>query len=114
MDEWAFHVLPLKTTGPEAGVPPTKAHVKWAEHMLNKIETNGQAIDDQYYAIKARLCALKKQPCQALQAAEDCVATGTVRLRLYIPALVAFAAQGWNLSSSPPHFACLLLRPQTV
>lgn len=94
MDEWAFHVLPLKTIGPEPGAPPAKAHVKWAEHMLHKIEEHGQAIDDQYYAIKARLCALKNEPNRALQAAEDCVATGTVRLRLYIPALVAFAAQG--------------------
>lgn len=103
MDDWASHLLPLPWHGPGAGAPIADVHIQWAEHLLNKIHQDGQASDDQYFTLKARLCALKNEPEEALHAAEECVATGTVRLRLYIPALVAFAAQGKCPRTSDHH-----------
>lgn len=93
MEDWAHHVLALPGNEP-TGAAPVAVHVQWAQQVLNEVHAFEQSRDDQFFALKARLLALKGEPEAALQCAEDGVATGIVRLRLYIPALAAFAATG--------------------
>lgn len=94
MEDWVHHVLRLPGTEPENHASPLCVHVHWAQDVLDEAQKRECGKDDQFLALKARLYALKREPEAALRCAETGVATGNARLRLYIPALVAFAATG--------------------
>eukprot|EP00892_Ulva_mutabilis_P007525 jgi/Ulvmu1/5144/UM021_0161.1 len=94
MEDWVRHVLQLPGDASVHHEPPLQVHVQWAQHVLEIAQKSTKSSDDQLLALKARLFALNLEPEAALQCAEEGVATGTVRLRLYTPALAAFAAIG--------------------
>ena len=66
---------------------------------------------EQVFCMHARICALQGQPAQALEQAQLCAeqAPGPLRLRTYLPALVAYAHAGapaLPLLSAPSRSSC--------
>lgn len=95
---------------PSNDATPVGANVLWAEQVLDEYQNRGEPRDEQFFVLKARLHAIQKNPDEALRTAETCAATGVAQLRLYIPALVSFAAAGtacygpnFNLPFNPSH-----------
>jgi hypothetical protein len=93
LEDW--HV-PLNPTG--------TAEKHSAPFVLERAEETVEALsqfpamehDEQFYCMRARLAALKHQPDDALKEACACEADmkAVVRLRTYLPALVAYSHQG--------------------
>lgn len=71
-------------------------HLDWAKHLIEHATERGLDADEMFYATKARYYALQADPASALRTADEFALKMPqhIRLRTYLPALMAFVKQG--------------------
>lgn len=108
MEDWATF-LPKHEEARSGGVHKVDLPLDRAEAVLKVVDvTDGLKNDERRYCMHARLAALRWQPAEALQRAEECAADekAVVRLRTYVPALAVYGLQGALELTAPPSVSC--------